>query len=1355
MAGDLAQDLPRRATSRLAVGRSQPAELAEWRGVGAYVLLAEPGAGKTRAFKAEARATGSRYLTARDFAVLQPAARGIDTVWFIDALDEMRADAATWNGPLDAIRQGLVALGCPRFRLACREADWIGAADTEALRAVAPAGDLAELRLEPLNRDETLTLLRLWPDRVPDAQAFWQQAQQLNLAPLLANPLLLELLVDAVRGADWPETRRETYQLACERMAAEYNPVHRAAKRGSAPPRDDLLADAGLWCAALLLAGAEAITMDATGSQTTTDIPTDAIASRLALPSPSTVLASKLFLADGERRLPRHRTVAEYLAAQAVARRVAGGLPISRVLALMGGFDGGIVEPLRGLHAWLAVHCPSERALLIDRDPLGVVLYGDVRHFETREKRQILAALAREAQRFAGFRRGDWTAHPFGALGSTDMGSTLKELLVSPDRSPAHQALVDCVLDAVRYGAPLPALKPALEAVLRDGSWLDGVRSAALQAWLAQSQADLAPARAWLDDIAAGAIEDPRGGFCVQLLDALYPTQLGPDEVMRYFRVSDAKNWSFACRRFWDNDLLARTAPSSHAVLADQLAALPMDSSNLNGVFGLSSIISKIITAALEAAGEHAGSQRLNGWLRAGLDKYGFVALKGPDGDGVHNWMNAHPAVQKSVFAYAATQVPPDPSTGQRHFWPCEQLLFQAKRPADWFNWLLEVAADTEDAAFARYCFDNAAHAALNPTLEFNISMDDVEKWINANSRRWPDAATWQELAWTLPLDHYQGQHQQRDRAYAAKALATRERRWDELLPQVDAIQSGTAPVGLMHQLALAYRGQFVDIHGDTPEARLQDYLGGSADVVGRAVNGLKACLRRTDLPTVDEILKLGFAQREHFIRPACLVGAELAFDESPVVALDWDDELARRLVAFWLTDGTGEQPRWYASLAQQRPILVAGVLGVYAAQHFRKRPDQSVPGLWTLSQSDDPQSLARAVVPGLLQRFPARANAGQLRQLNHDLLPAAVRHLDRTELAALATGRLGLKSLDSGQRIAWLVAALVMDPEARSRELLDFIGGSQTRALQLSAALDAQRGSGAEVPAWPAATLARLIQLLAPHSSPDYPTGAFWVGDAENCRELVHGFIRQLSAVHDESASAALADLRAMPALKLWAAALDSACAEQSRSLRAARFGHASARAVALTLTNLQPANASDLAALVCDHLQALGSYLRGDETNSIGLFWRDDRNTPKMENDCRDALLGLLRPRLLPLSVQTEKEASAANDTRADLRASTASEGRRVVVPIEIKKEDHRAVWTAWRDQLDGRYTTDPAAQGIGIYCVLWFGRKLPAHPEGLKPRSAAEMADALRALIPEIDRMRLTVVVLDLSQPPPASR
>ena len=72
-------------------------------------------------------------------------------------------------------------------------------------------------------------------------------------------------------------------------------------------------------------------------------------------------------------------------------------LPVARVLSLMCGDDGGVVQPLRGLHAWLAVHSFEHRSTLIERDPLGIVLYGDVQRFTVREKTQILQALEQEA----------------------------------------------------------------------------------------------------------------------------------------------------------------------------------------------------------------------------------------------------------------------------------------------------------------------------------------------------------------------------------------------------------------------------------------------------------------------------------------------------------------------------------------------------------------------------------------------------------------------------------------------------------------------------------------------------------------------------------------------------------------------------------------------------------------------------------------------------------------------------------------------------------------------------------------------------------------------------------------------
>lgn len=1352
MSGTNDLHIPRHATARLVDGRSAPMSLSEWRSESAYVLLADPGAGKTDAFKTEATATGAWYVTARDFVSLRSNVPATGSTLFIDALDEMRAGSSTPSEPLDAVRRRLDELGRPRFRIACREADWIGAVDADAMRAVSPNGELVELRLEPLCESEIRTLLGHWRERVPDADAFWKEAERQQITVLLTNPLILDLMVDAARSGALPETRSETYRLACEQLSSERNQKHRAAHRNASVTTAELREDAASLCAMLLLAGAQALTCESVGADVT-DVPVESLPKEFGIRFAEAALASKLFVADGERRLPRHRTVAEYLGATALARRITDGLPIGRVLALMQGFDGGIVEPLRGLHAWLAAHCPTERSTLIDRDPLGVVLYGDVSRFESREKCQILEALGREAQRFAWFRNGDWVAHPFGALGTADMISTFAALLRASDRSPAHQSLLDCLLDAVRYGETLAELKPALELVVRDSSYRDDIRGSALHAWLAQSRLDPTPAHAWLDDILSGAIEDPRDELTGALLDALYPEHIQPAQVMRYFHLPKAGNFVGVYRLFWDLYLIERTPEDSRALLADQFAELLIDRSNMHADVHLPGIVGKLIAAALEASGEKAATPRIHRWLQAGLDEYGFAALKGEDGDDVRNWLSANPTVQKRVLAYAFASVQPDPKDGQLNFWPCEQLLYQARRSADWFTWLLDQASVANSEALARYCFESAAHAAIQPSLDYDVTMEDVESWVERNKGAWPQAGDWLSHVWHLPLDHWQGKNERRNREYKQKQIKDRERRYLDLAKYTDAIRSGTAPAGLMHQIALAYRGRFSDIHGETPEARIQDFLGGGAERVANALAGLQASLSRHDLPTVAEILKSGLEHREHYIRPACLVGAELVCEHDPNALDGWSDDLLSRLVAFWFTDGTGETPRWYRQAAKSRPAPVATVMGQYAKQCLRKRPDQSITGLWSLAHDDEQHELGRAVLPELLVSVPARANEAQLRRLNHELLPAAVRHLQRGEFGEIVSQRLALKSLDAGQRIAWLVAALAFDADLQSRELLEFVGNSQARAAQLSAAFVSQFDKQTNVNELPAQILARLIALMAPHASPESPSGAFWVGDMDRRRDLVHSFIRRLSASQDDLATSELSKLREMPALKHWAMALDAGKSENARMVRAARFTHASAEAVALTLANRKPANASDLSALAFDHLRVIGSHIRDDDSNSLKLFWRQDSEgslVPDVENACRDVLLVRLRGSLLPLSVQTEKETSAANDTRADLRVSTVANNRRIVVPIEIKKENHKALWTAWRDQLGGRYATDPAAQDIGIYLVLWFGHSPRASPNGIRPRSADELEALLVEQIPIGDRVRLTVVVLDLSQP-----
>ena len=105
---------------------------------------------------------------------------------------------------------------------------------------------------------------------------------------------------------------------------------------------------------------------------------------------------------------------------------------------------------------------------------------------------------------------------------------------------------------------------------------------------------------------------------------------------------------------------------------------------------------------------------------------------------------------------------------------------------------------------------------------------------------------------------------------------------------------------------------------------------------------------------------------------------------------------------------------------------------------------------------------------------------------------------------------------------------------------------------------------------------------------------------------------------------------------------------------------------------------------------------------------------------------------------------------DKECDL---VVQQGTERLLPIEAKHHFNVDLWTAWCTQLDRLYTRDAKAGGLGIYLVFWsgeaVGRKMPKLPDSLKrsrPRNADEIRVALESLIPEMDRHRLRVVIVD---------
>ena len=1344
--------VPRRATSLHADHGRKTLSLAEWRDLSAYVLLGDPGAGKSESMRVEAKAVDGFFVSARDFIALGMDAADARKTLFIDGLDEMRAGGTDGRVPLDAIRSKLHALGRPCFRISCREHDWRAQTDLAALCRVAPKGAVEELHLEPLSKEEQRLILR--DSEVPEPEAFLEHARQHGISNLLGNPLLLGLTIQAVaKKGGWPASRREIYELSCSNLATEQSVEHRDAKPLNPGDVERLIGDAGLLCAVLLLSGKASLTRAQDGPNSA--IAWHTLPAALHMHDPQAALASKIFTTTAGESAPLHRSIAEYLAGQAIAKLLRDGLPLGRILALMQGDDGGIVEPLRGLLGWLTVHNPSDRLQLIRLDPLGVVLNGDIAEFTLADKMALLEALRGEAKRNERFRSQQWVSYPFAPLATIDMANALGQILDDHSTAPSHQALVDCVLDALNHGDPIPTLISRLEAWVEDATASFGNRIDALRAWKRCTGFDAGKAREWLDMLHQGILKDLDARLAGALLLDLYPTTVSPKEVLHYLPRPGDVSADTVVPQFWRGALIDQSRPQDFAVLADEwVQFLPQPRASRDQYDGeMSYLRTGILANAIEQSGDTVSDDRLHAWLGICVDKHGFSKLDRDDGGRrVAQWLTDRPMRIKAVVVRAWHAERTDSTAGQNYFWKCERRLHGCQLPSDWLQWMLAQATKATSDNVARYCFDFVASAVINPPPGFDVpSMAQIEAWVVAHGDRWPQAYEWLTIQWSCPLDeNWQREGHLSQRKHEAEITANNEARRELLAPHLAAIAAGTASIWLMHQLATAYRWGFAEVTGTTPAVRVQNFLMCNERTAYAAIAGLSHVLKRDDLPTANEIFALAIAGKEHLVRRPMLLAATLTHDRIPDAVDAWSDSLLSILVASWLTDGTGEATGWYERAVKSRATVVAPMVQLYAMSHLGSNEPIKGVSLSSLLNEPGHAALAPHVLPPLLEGFPRRASGPARRELNCSLL-AALYQLDNDVASNIVRGKLNDPLIDRMQRICWLVADLPYRTDAMQR-VADAVGTNKRRAIALGIALHEQGSLGRALNPAPVAMLSSLFELLAPITRPEWPSGVCIWPEAGR-RDTVHVLVNRLASDAQPAAGTELQRLVNLPHLAPWSTHLRQSISSQRGAAREAYYAFAEPEAVALALANGAPANQGDLMALTVAHLREIERHLRGSDTTFLRFFWdvqTDKSRTPKDENDCRDLLLDRLRTRLDPFDIHVVPERQAAHEKRADLLVDFTANGQKLAVPIEIKKENHRRLWSACLDQLNELYTIEPTADGHGIYLVLWFGSKLQSSPEGQKPASALDLQKCLTERIPEPDRARLKVLVMDLSWP-----
>ena len=639
------------------------------------MLLGDPGAGKTTAFRREVEAGGARYATAREFVRgdLDGALDAKDAVLFIDGLDEVRAGGSDPRSPLDQIVARLRKLACFQFRLSCRSADW-GLTDKNALQSLLDGGRLRLLRLDPLGGDDVRDVLAGLPAaQEMDAADFVRQAVDRGLGGLLGNPQSLQLLTSVVANGNWPASRTELFEKACLRLVQEGNPEHLDAARNrdaSEFGAKRLLDAAGRLAAFLLLTDAQAICRSGVEKRND-DLVLDEVGDgdKEAL---RRALATKLFTAQSPGRfVPVHLHVAEYVGARFLRNVVEGrtsgqgaGLPGERILALLTGHDGGIVPALRGLAAWLAALCGETRQALARADPIGVLAHGDAGGFGVEDLAGLIRALEGRDRRLL---RQAWSEPALGSMIRPITIEMLRAHVADDNRNDSRQAVVDLLLRGIPHVASAPWTSPErfpttlrsfireLLRLVRDPTWWPRVRHAGLAAALhvvERSGKGNELVDELLAEIKEGRVHDPDNEIRGRLLTAWYPDRVPPERIWDYVPKTANRRLIGHDVLFWFKRIEQGTRDADLPVLLDGLLA--SRSSCLQCCARIRSTIlwHRLLVRALNVHEESdfcVATVEVDR-IRGGTEPTDIGRRDGPELRHLRSWFATHPAVGRACL---------------------------------------------------------------------------------------------------------------------------------------------------------------------------------------------------------------------------------------------------------------------------------------------------------------------------------------------------------------------------------------------------------------------------------------------------------------------------------------------------------------------------------------------------------------------------------------------------------------------------------------------------------------------------------------------------------------------------------
>jgi len=1313
-------ELDRRVV-RTGEGEPIAGKLSDYREAERYVLLGEPGIGKSTAFAHEAELAGTKVVRAIDFvAGDHPDGR----IVFIDALEEYRVGEAGIDRINTLIRE-LKNADYAGWRIACRA---ISLPPADALRIRTDLAEYVTLQMDLLDKAEQRALLKAAGER--DPFKFMQKIGAFGADALLGNPATLLLLRDTfARTTVTLETREALFAEAATQMSREINLA--MPERRNHPSPGQIEAAAEKASLVLLLSVREDIWLHAGApAHPSVIVRDDLLPGGVDIDALKAAVDTPMFKGDEAGFHPTHRVVAEYLAGRALARAVVpddptiAALPLYRALAFCTGDNDRPAPALSGVFAWfvtvLAKTPLSAQARdLIALDPEAVLFHGDAAALPSDQRRYLLKLVGRGDPWFLGAVRG---SSAIGGLAGDDLADDFKTILDDPAETPHRRTMV---LEALATGRAVAALAPDLRRIVVTPSTDHYTRRRALDGYLHIAGEAPATLRALINDMKLepySTAAEVRAEVMAVLVRAGAATVEEVREVIAGYAKSGDGTMGYA------RALGQAVTDTGLRGLLDK----PLGIDHRRGVsrsFEVHSLLNRVLATMVRTYDEVSAADILNWVHNGGLDDDDRVDSEVETA--IARWLDKAPENEQALFDALDDRV----TAGATWLWRADFDFkrFSDRKPS---QALRERAIEAVEAAAAGD-LERLARRAF-------ILVQPVEDWPDLYWRLFaaidgkPEAVEWYDALRQCEVQEWRGRSARRERDQEAVLIARNatDRAW--LKPRIDKLREATLikQLGYAAEVYHGYRGRDLT----TGIERVTAWLGGDADLIAAIREGWGRYLATSAVSVVAEGKAVVTAR---FVPAELMVIAWAEWRLHDDLPLDLSLALAFRVLryAYSTTDPT-DNLRTIALERIYEDPQGAAALGDFWASAIRQKSDD-LPERHHV----DPARPAVAGAVRKLLRTPRAMSEGVLT----DLLYLAAASQRVADIKAWADRALRSKMPAPLRRI-WAMTAFLLAPEqhagllksdlddAESLKMFERLWeGPLTPLLQLANDVAVARGE----------LLVR--HLGAAHGPPTRTTG-----HVDKLGEVILNAVTLLSRQLSDEATEALARLVADPALTLWHQTVIHLQSEQLKAVRDARFQPPAPRDVAKALMVGPPATAADLRAVVRHTLDELVVDLRYGSTSPWRQFWNrsnEGATGPRVENDCRDLVIDRLSDRLLRFGIPVKNgttEVRSAGDRRADMLFLGAGAA---ALPVEVKRHWNADLWKAVDDQLHP-YTRSAGSNGHGILLVLWFGTVAGAVPKpadgAAAPTSADALATMLRERLSEHDRARIDIVVADVSDP-----